>query len=203
VAGDLYEFLPVDQHRVGFLVADVCGHGVPAALIASMVKVAVETVTPSADDPRAVLHGLNRVLTAQARGQLVSAAYLWLDTENHVARYAAAGHPPLLRWQQGVLDKIESNGILFGVLPDYDAYPVRTLPVAAGDRFILYTDGVIESQNATGEFFGDNRLEEVIRASPSCSPSELTDRLLAEIQQWRPASVSQQDDITLVVIDAT
>ncbi len=202
VGGDFYEFIPVDQNRVGFLVADVCGHGVPAALIASMVKVAVQTVAACASDPGAVLRGLNRVLSGQLRGQLVSAAYLWLDTENCRALYAAAGHPPLLRWRRGKLEQIESNGILFGVMPKFDVYPVCTMPIATGDRFLLYTDGVTEPQNANGDSFGDSRLEQVVRSNQSCQPSELSDRLLSEIRQWQPASMSQQDDITLIVIDA-
>jgi len=202
VAGDFYEFIPVDQNRVGFLVADVSGHGVPAALIASMVKVAVQTVAPCADDPGAVLRGLNRVLSGQLHGQLVSAAYLWLDTENRRALYSAAGHPPLLRWQQGRLEQIESNGILFGVMAKFDEYPVRTIPIALGDRFLLYTDGVTEPQNVNGDSFGDSRLEHIVRSNPLCLPSELSDRLLAAIRHWQPASMSQQDDITLIVIDA-
>jgi phosphoserine phosphatase RsbU/P len=202
VGGDFYEFIPVDQNRVGFLVADVCGHGVPAALIASMVKVAVQAVAACANDPGAVLRGLNRVLSSQLRGQLVSAAYLWLDTEDGRALYAAAGHPPLLRWRHGKLEQIESNGLLFGVMPESDEYPVCTMAIARGDRFLLYTDGVTEPQNANGDSFGDSRLEHVVRSHQSCPPSELSDRLLAEIRQWQPASMAQQDDITLIVIDA-
>ncbi|MGD0579602.1 MAG: PP2C family protein-serine/threonine phosphatase, partial [Bryobacteraceae bacterium] len=202
VAGDFYEFIPVDRNRAGFLVADVCGHGVPAALIASMIKVAVQTVAACASDPGAVLRGLNRVLSGQLRGRLVSAAYLWLDTENRTALYAAAGHPPLLRWRSGKLEQIESNGLLFGVRPEFDAYPVCTLPIVPSDRFLLYTDGVTEPENANGDAFGDSRLEHVLRGNQSCSPSELSDRLLSEIRHWQPASVSQQDDITLIVIDA-
>ena len=201
VAGDFYEFIPVDRNRAGILVADVCGHGVPAALIASMIKVAVQTVAGCANDPGAVLRGLNRVLSPQLGGRLVSAAYLWLDSERRTALYAAAGHPPLLRWRDGRIEPIESNGILFGILPERAEYPVRTLPLAPGDRFLLYTDGVTEPENAAGESFGDARLEQVCRANPSCQPSELSELLLAEIRRWQPASQSQQDDITLIVID--
>jgi sigma-B regulation protein RsbU (phosphoserine phosphatase) len=167
-----------------------------------MIKVAVQTVAACASDPGAVLRGLNRVLSGQLRGRLVSAAYLWLDTENRTALYAAAGHPPLLRWRSGKLEQIESNGLLFGVRPEFDAYPVCTLPIVPSDRFLLYTDGVTEPENANGDAFGDSRLEHVLRGNQSCSPSELSDRLLSEIRHWQPASVSQQDDITLIVIDA-
>jgi sigma-B regulation protein RsbU (phosphoserine phosphatase) len=201
VAGDFYEFIPVDQKRVGILVADVSGHGVPAALIASMIKVAMQTVIPCAHDPQAVLSGLNRVLSAQ-RGQFVSAAYLWLDAENRKALYSAAGHPPLLRWRGDKLERIESNGLLFGVVQECDDYPVCAMPINPGDRFLLYTDGVTEPENAHGDSFGDIRLEQVVRDNHGRPPSELSDRLLSEIRRWQPASISQQDDITLIVIDA-
>lgn len=200
VAGDFYDFLPVDQNRGGFLVADVSGHGVPAALIASMIKVAIQAVASRAQEPSQVLSGLNRILSAQLRGQLVSAAYLWLDTEGGRASYSAAGHPPLLRWRSGELERIESNGLLFGVMSDSD-YPVCDMPLNTGDRFLLYTDGATEPMNAKGQMFGDHKLETVLRDVQSRPPSEVSSRLLREIGSWQPPSTSQQDDITLIVID--
>jgi|SRR5579871_2107583 len=200
VAGDFYWFIATDPNRAGFLVADVSGHGVPAALIASMIKVAIRSVVSRADDPASVLRGVERVLSGQLHGQFVSAAYLWLDTENRKALYSAAGHPPLLRWSQGKLERIESNGLIFGVVPECD-YPVCEISIGTGDRFLLYTDGIVEPENAGGESFGERRLEEVVRENQLNTPSELSDRLLSELRQWQPASAAQQDDITLLVID--
>jgi len=200
VAGDFYEFIVVDQSRVGFLVADVSGHGVPAALIAAMVKVAMQSVVPSADDPRQVLRGLNRIFSGQLQDQFVSAAYLWLDMELRRALYSAAGHPPLLCWREGKLERIESNGLLLGLIANSD-YPVCELPLNSGDRFLLYTDGVVEPENAAGDFFGDHQLEQIVRNNHSRLPAELSEELLSGIRRWRPASVPQQDDITLIVVD--
>ena len=200
VAGDFYEFIPADGKRMGFLVADVTGHGVPAALIASMIKVATQTVEARAHDPREVLRGLNRILFKQLHEQYVSAAYLWMDSELGKALYSAAGHPPLLRWCGGRLERIESNGLLFGVVPDPE-YPVRELAIRKGERLLLYTDGLIEPQNARGEYFGDRKLEEVFRKNQSRPPAELLEQMLLEIRAWQPASLPQQDDITLIVID--
>jgi sigma-B regulation protein RsbU (phosphoserine phosphatase) len=200
VAGDFYEFVSVDRNRTGFLVADVSGHGVPAALIAAMIKVAMQSVVSRADDPAEVLRELNHALAGQLRGQFVTAAYLWMDTENRRALYSAAGHPPLLRWRDGALERIESNGLLFGVVEN-TCYPVCELPLNLGDRFLLYTDGISEPENAAGDSFGDKRLEEVVRLNQSRPPIELSDQLLSAIHRWQPASTTQQDDITLLVID--
>ena len=200
VAGDFYWFIAEDPNRAGFLVADVSGHGVPAALIAAMIRVAVQSVVPCAHAPREVLRGLNRALSGQLRDQFVTAAYLLIDTQNGKALYSAAGHPPLLRWREGKLERIESNGIVFGIIPEPD-YPVCEMAIRPGDRFLLYTDGVIEPMNVRGDSFGDCKLEQVVRDNQSRPPSELVDQLLFEIRRWQPASLVQQDDITLIVID--
>jgi len=202
VAGDFYEYLPVDEYRAGFLVADVSGHGVPAALIASMIKVAVQSVAACADDPAELLRRLREILSAQLQGQFVSVAYLWIDAETRTARYSAAGHPPLLWWRSAdrVLFPIESNGTLFGA-PFGGDYPVREIFFSPDDRFLLYTDGFSEPENAAGESFGDNKLEQILQANASRPAAELSLLLLDEVRKWQPASLPQQDDITLLVID--
>jgi phosphoserine phosphatase RsbU/P len=205
VAGDFYEFVPIAEHRIGFLVADVSGHGVPAALIASMIKVAMHSVDGrSAHDPAEVLRRLGNTLASELRGQLVSAAYLWVDSETRTARYSAAGHPPLLCWRaaEGALTRIESNGLLFGVPVNGD-YPTCNMALASGDRLLLYTDGFTEPENAAGESFGDRRLEQLVRDNQSRTGPELSELLLQELRAWQPAGLTQPDDITLIVIDVT
>ena len=197
VAGDFYEFLPVDEEHVGIFVADVCGHGVPAALIASMLKVAVQSAASNANDPGRFLADLNRTLAAPLRGQLVSAAYLWIDMRERRALYAAAGHPPLLRWNSHGMERVESNGLLFGVLPETE-YPVCSVPLTVGSRLLLYTDGITEPENAEGTAFGDRRLSEVLSAFASKSVGELSQGIVNEIGLWQS---KQQDDRTLVLID--
>lgn len=200
VAGDFYDFLPVDQHRVGVLVADVSGHGVPAALIAAMLKMAVQSVVPCVHSPSDVLQGLNRLLSRDAQDQFITAAYLFIDTQNYKARYSAAGHPPLLLLRGGTMQRIESNGLVFGVKPQPE-YPVRDIDICPGDRLVLYTDGVIEPENAKGQSFGDWKLKQVALGAQTRPPAELADKLLSEIHAWQPPAAAQQDDITLVVID--
>jgi sigma-B regulation protein RsbU (phosphoserine phosphatase) len=201
VAGDFYDFLPAGDQRIGFIVADVSGHGVPAALIASMIKVAAQSVNGCAHNPSEVLRRLEAILSGHLRGQFISAAYLWVDTATRTARYSAAGHPPLLHWSHArtTLTRIESNGLLFGVKPD--VYPTREIEFCAGDRFLLYTDGITEPENAGGEAFGDRRLERLIREHQQTPAPQLATSLLAEVRAWQPAPQAQ-DDMTLIVIDA-
>jgi phosphoserine phosphatase RsbU/P len=202
VAGDFYEFLVPDDRHIGFLVADVSGHGVPAALIASMIKVATQAVSDCSNDPAQVLQSVGSILNKNLRGQLVSAAYLWLDMAARTATYSAAGHPPLVRWrnEDSSFTRIESNGLLFGAESE-SKYPVCHIPLINGDRFLLYTDGVTEPENRAGQQFGETRLVEIIRDNQSRSVSELSELLLAEIRAWQPSNVAQQDDITLILID--
>jgi phosphoserine phosphatase RsbU/P len=202
VAGDFYQFVRSNKNHLGILVADVSGHGVPAALISSMIKVAMQSVAVHAHDPAEVLGGLNRILSSEAHGQFASAAYVWIDTENRSALYSAAGHPPLLCWRNtsGEMQRIESNGLLFGVGPD-SQYPVCSVPFESSDRFLLYTDGVTEPENAAGEAFGDRQLERVVRNNRLQPASEMSRQVLGELQRWRPAAMNQQDDITLIVVD--
>jgi phosphoserine phosphatase RsbU/P len=136
------------------------------------------------------------------RGQLISAAYLWIDAEHRCARYSAAGHPPLLYWRhsQGELQHIESNGLLIGVAQKTE-YPVSRLALQPPDRILIYTDGVIEPESRDGESFGSRRLGEVVRAHGSRPGSELSHGIISELRNWMPPSAGQQDDITLIVID--
>ena len=202
VAGDFYHFIEIDEHRIGILIADVTGHGVPAALIASMIKVAMQSVVPLADEPALVMARLNQILTPELGGSLTSAAYLLIDAEHRRARYSAAGHPPLLHWRpcDGAVERIESNGLLFGVLPDCE-YPVAEVTLAPGDRLLLYTDGLTEPENRNQEQFGDRRLAEILNAARSAEASMLATRILQDLKQWSTAGESQQDDITLVIAD--
>jgi phosphoserine phosphatase RsbU/P len=89
---------------------------------------------------------------------------------------------------------------LFGVEPDAE-YPVSSVPLEPSDRFLLYTDGVTETENAAGESFGDLQLERVVRNNRLQPASELSRQVFFELQKWRPGAVNQQDDITLIVVD--
>ena len=197
VAGDFYDFLIVDDRRLGLLIADVSGHGVPAALVASMVKVAIAAQTEHANDPAKVMAGLNSVLSGKLQGQFVTAAYLFLDLDARMASYSAAGHPPLLHYratEQNIHDVVE-NGLILGVMP-LASYESKSLRFDAGDRFLLYTDGVIEADQR-GEEFGMARVKNVL--SQPFSPQEICQSLGAQISAWSRGVAN--DDVTIVAVD--
>jgi sigma-B regulation protein RsbU (phosphoserine phosphatase) len=200
VAGDFYDFLEVGDRRLGVLVADVSGHGVPAALIASMVKVAIAAQKSQADRPAAVLAGMNETLRGQLGGQYVTAAYLFLDREAGVMRYSAAGHPPLLRWHpdEQQTRELEENGLPLGLM-DVADYPQLERPLQVGDRLLLYTDGLVDATNAAGEFFGLERVKAAIAASAGLSTEGVADLILEKTRGWADGTAA--DDLTLVLVD--
>lgn len=204
VAGDFYDFLAVDGQRLGVLVADVAGHGVPAALIASMVKVSLSSQAASACDPARLLAALNDSFCRQAHGQLITACYLLLDVRARRALYAGAGHPPLLVWRgsAGKLQPLEQNGLLMGFRPGIQ-YTNLEFELAAGDRVLLYTDGITEAANGAGESFGERQLARFIEHHQRLAAADFADNLLTEVARWsgNGAGRAQADDLTLVVVD--
>ena len=202
VAGDFYEVLR-DQHGIGVLIADVSGHGVPAALTASMVKVALRAEAECRRSPAKVLHGLNRTLSEMLQGQFITAAYVYVDPAKRVLRYAGAGHPPILVWRAATQQAlaIEENGLFLGPFP-HAAYSEVSLPFEPGDRCLLYTDGVLEAADRKGEEFGADRLLDALAAQRNADADDACGVLLGAVTEWSGGSPdNQQDDITFVMIE--
>jgi serine phosphatase RsbU (regulator of sigma subunit) len=203
VAGDFYDFIVVDEKHIGILVADVSGHGMPAALIASMLKIALSAQVAHAADPARVLLGLNQALCGKFQHHYVTAAYLFVDMEKRTLTYAGAGHPPLLLWggsSEGVR-VVEENGLFLGKF-EFARYSSVELPLASGDWALLYTDGISETTDPFGVEFGTERFREFLAEERSPSADHFADRLLEEVSRWsaRGPSEDLDDDITLVAI---
>jgi sigma-B regulation protein RsbU (phosphoserine phosphatase) len=203
VAGDFYDFLRVDEKRIGILVADVSGHGMPAALIASMLKIALAAQTPHALDPVLVLSGLNQTLCGKFEGHYVTAAYVVVDTEKQSVCYAGAGHPPLLLkdGSVGLARKITENGLFLGLFPTA-TYSSVEVPFKDGDWLVLYTDGILEMTNASEEEFGSDRLERFLETNKDPSAGQFVDSLLTELSRWadRASGGESEDDLTLLAV---
>jgi len=201
VAGDFYDFLNVTGPNGTVLVADVSGHGVPAALIASMVKVAAASHGGRAGDPGALLSAVSRTLEGQLGGQFVTAMCVHLDGERGEIAYAGAGHPPLLHWRAAEqrLEILNGDGPLIGLVPSQ--YASRTVPVQRGDRLLVYTDGVLEAANHGGAFFGDERFHAVIAQNATKSGTELGRAIVDDMMHWCDNPAGCGDDVTLAVIE--
>lgn len=197
VAGDFYDYIVADNQQAGLLIADVSGHGVPAALIASMVKLAAASQRTIAADPSGFLSGMNAALFGNTQSQFVTAAYVHLDSDSRVLRYSAAGHPPMLLLRNGRIIKVEENGLMLAAF-DFTAYSNTTHRLEPGDRLLLYTDGIVEASNASGDFFGHDALCQLLAKTAGLSSSEAADLIISSVQQW---SVKQDDDLTVLVCD--
>jgi len=197
VAGDFYDFLTASDTQAGLLIADVSGHGVPAALIASMVKLAATSQRVHAADPALLLSGMNAALCGNTQNQFVTAAYVHLDSEAGELRYSAAGHPPMLLLRNQKTSRIEENGLMLAAF-DFAAYTNTAQPLSRGDRLLLYTDGIVEAANAAGDFFGTEALMAEMQKTARLSPGEAADAIVASIRRW---SATQDDDWTVLVCD--
>jgi phosphoserine phosphatase RsbU/P len=204
VAGDFYDFIQIDDKHIGILIADVSGHGLPSALIASMLQVALTGQAGHASEPAQVLAGLNRALCGKFTHNFVTAAYVYLDLEKNFMRYAGAGHPPVLQWRisTGKTAKVLENGLVLGMFEEA-IYEALEFPLELGDRYVLYTDGVPEAANPSEEEFGVDRFMRFIENHKHLGADQFVQTFLAELFRWsgQTDEQGQQDDITLLVVD--
>jgi len=170
---------------------------VPAALIASMVKLAATAQRGKAGDPSGLLSGMNAALCGNTQNQFVTAAYVHLDSEARELRYSAAGHPPMLLLRAGKVREVEENGLMLAAF-DFATYSTAAQKLEPGDRLLLYTDGIVEAASASGEFFGQEALGALLRQTSGIAPADAADRIISAVQQW---AKSQDDDLTVLVCD--
>jgi len=172
---------------------------VPAALIASMVKMAAISQRALAAEPGRLLTGMNGALFGNTQGQYVTAACVHFDANSRELRYAAAGHPAMLLMRGGSVREIAENGLLLAAVDGIE-YRDRTIPIEAGDRFLLYTDGLVEARNRAGELFGDESLTNLLKATAALTPAQAASEIVDQVKQW---SHFQDDDLTVLVCDYT
>jgi len=203
VAGDFYDIRVTDETGVGILLADVSGHGVGAALIGSMLKIAFASQAEHLSDPARVLTQINCILQGKIEESFVTACSLFIDVTHGRLRYAAAGHPPPLLWSGSRLrlGRLSSGGTVLGPFPDAE-YENADLDLELDDWIVLYTDGIIETRNKAGELFGEERLGEFVASRPFASADRAADGIMKHISTWSGHSgeSSPDDDLTLIVL---
>ena len=188
VAGDFYDFLVLDEKRVGILVADVAGHGVPAALVASMLKVALAGHKDLASQPARLLQEFNAFFCGKLNRQFITATYAYIA--DGIATIASAGHPPPLVVRDGrEIEEVVADGVILGRF-ESASFSERTARIGSGESLVLYTDGIPEALSAKGEMWGDARFQDALAKGASAQ------QVLDSVRSW---SGPLNDDVTMVV----
>jgi serine phosphatase RsbU (regulator of sigma subunit) len=202
LGGDFFDVVELDGgRRLGVLVADVCGHGITAAFITAMTKIAFQTVCQSYHDPSAVLQRMNGELFANLSSGFVTVFYAVYDREQHTLAYASGGHPPLLvhRRPGAEILQLLPQATFLGCFDDV-RYTTDTIALRPGDRLIFYTDGLFESQRALDDDFGMTRVLDYVRAHGDADIQPLLDGLLGSLREFM-GGAPVDDDITVVGLD--
>lgn len=197
VSGDYYDFFEKRPGHFGFVVADVSGKGVPAAMLMANLQALFRSHTYRSEaEVEPVLRAVNAQFHESTSPEsFATAFYADLDEGTHELQYINCGHPPaLLRKANGELRMLEASGMVLGAFPFWQAETGR-IRLDEGDRLLVYSDGAVEAQSASGEEFGEERLVELFEKTAHLPPQEALPEMEAAIQ--RHSGVSLFDDCTL------
>ena len=202
VGGDYYDFYRLGEQRLGIMLADASGHGLPAALLAPVVKVAFSQEAAGTENPGEVMEGLNRSLVGKLGRQFITASYTIIDMEHMSGVNSCAGHPPLLLQGRtnGTMRVINPRGTVLGAFKNR-VFPSETFPITDEDRLVFYTDGITEVRSPRGELWGDDRFREFLSAHSPEKPERLISLLLTTLSAWRGHEGAFEDDLTIIILD--
>jgi serine phosphatase RsbU (regulator of sigma subunit) len=210
VGGDYYDFLPLDEHRLGVLIADVAGKGTSAALYMAELKGVMFSLCQLHRSPRALLIAADRILSRHlAKSSFITITYAIVDLEARTLTYARAGHCPLI-YMPGAhacprqVQILAPDGLVLGLQIDNGDMFRRlleevTVPLGEGDLFVLFTDGITEAMNPAGDYFGEQRLGALIQQQAHLPFEELRERILREVGGF-VGDAAQQDDMTMLLL---
>jgi len=203
VAGDYYDMIPLPGGACLACIADVSGHGVPAALSAAMLKAYLQNASEHHTDPAEILRFLNyRLAVISQTDSFTTMCIAVVDSDRETLRYASAGHEKgLLLKANGHLSELPSTGLILGIIEDTD-WTIETLDVGPGDRLLLVTDGVTEAMNREGELFGRQRLAGTFEACKAIEIREAVKRI-GDVVAEHCAGRAQTDDVTLLALEVT
>jgi phosphoserine phosphatase RsbU/P len=201
VGGDFYDFFLIDNDRLGFVIGDVSGKGVPAAIFMAMSRTLLKATALAGARPAECLQRVNRVLCLDNSSEMfVTVFYGILDTRTGAIEYGNGGHnPPYLLRANGEIEALESTGgMVLGAIEDV-SYRSKTVALRPGDGIFLYTDGITEAMDGAGELFSDGRLRAFLGKLNDSPPAEIVRAVVDEVKRYS-AAVAQSDDIAAVAI---
>jgi predicted ester cyclase len=198
VGGDFYDFLRLDDGRVGLVIGDVSGKGIPAAvLMANSQSVLRAVAQREGITPGQALEEANEVLyTYIPPNMFVTCFYAILNPAEARLQYANAGHNLPCRRHEGIATELKARGMPLGLMPGM-VYEERETTLAPGDGVLFYSDGLVEAHNPRGEMFGTPRLRSLLSEDPP-GGKDLTAILVEELKRFTGEGQEQEDDITLV-----
>jgi phosphoserine phosphatase RsbU/P len=212
VGGDYYDFLPLDDHRVGVLIADVSGKGTSAALYMAELKGLVLSLSEIHTSPRTMLIALNRIIANHLDARsFITMTYAVIDLRARTITYARAGHTPLIYVPGACSDGgprqvriLVPDGMVVGLKLDngemFEHHLVEeTIPLQAGDLYLLFTDGISEAMNGRDDLFGESRLGRLVETHAHLPSEELRERVLREIAAF-VGDAPQHDDMTMILV---
>jgi phosphoserine phosphatase RsbU/P len=202
VGGDFYDFIHLDQNRIGIVIGDVSGKGVPAALYMAKLGSDLRTLAFIENGPAEALEKLNSMLVERSRrGMFATLLYIELDSQNGKLIISNAGHlPPIIKRYDGSIRKMPAaGGSPLGILGNMK-FGQDSEVLEDGDTVIMYTDGIIEAMNDRDELYGFDQLERLVLKGPR-TPEELKAAIIGDVNKFTGLSV-QHDDMTLVCFGA-
>ena len=205
MGGDYYDLLPLSNHRLGVLIADVSGKGTSAALYMAELKGLILSLSRNHDSPKALLTELNEILAPNLdRRSFVTMTYAIIDSRKRTLRVARAGHNPLIHFD-GRTDQtrlLSPPGLALG-FDSGDTFKAviqeLEIPLVHGDTFLFFTDGISEAMNGSSELFGEGRLAAILKEANALSSDDLKERILHEVRVFA-AGESPHDDMTMVIV---
>jgi sigma-B regulation protein RsbU (phosphoserine phosphatase) len=202
--GDYYDFFPLPDNRWGILVADVSGHGTPAAVIMAVTHSIAHTHHGEPQPPSRLLAFVNDHLTARytaGTGTFVTAFYGIYDCDHRTLTYASAGHcpPRIRRANNGILESMDQSRQLPLGIEKNETYKDITEHLKPGDAIMIYTDGLTEARSPKGGFYGLEMLDEVLLKCKNCTAQQLLDDALRSVEAFTQ-DTSVTDDRTLLAV---
>ena len=202
IGGDYFDTYQISDNKYGFLIADVTGHGIPAALVMSMSKMIFSIYAPRYESTREYLAAMNsQMRSLLMAGQYITGFYVIYDDEAKTITYTNAGHTKALyfRASTGKVLALDTYGLFVGISDEVE-YEEKSIAVQPGDRLFLYTDGISEIKNEEREEFGVQRLAKFIKKNNDCSGDAFCEDLLEDVESFVPLG-ERDDDVAFLSVE--